>query len=457
MKNHPQSSSKRHRGVIMIMMIIALPAMLTVAGLALDSGRVYGVRAKLFAAVDAASLAAAKAIANGEVAATAAAEKYFAANFPAGYFGATPVLSSVTYSYSADGDVTINANATADLPMSLLQMTGWDTMDVDVNAQTIRRPVDLAFVVDNTTSLRLGSIGDVTQDVVDRSKDFVDNFHESFDRIALIKYAYGAETPVPFGIDRGFNKSSVKSEIDDFEFGSTFNPQYTNSSEGFWNALNQLRTINDPASLKVIVFFNDGAPNTFASRFSFDDGTVSSGSIRSSDGSSGTPYGLWDYDAVADRAGTYYGSNINNELSGLPDYYMPHDSSENEFKVLNPSHSRRPVTDFTSGDRNDLYRKVNRVSRNLVEDMAEAARQEGILVFTLGLGSRLTEPTGPDNERGEDLLLRMANDPTMLNNSDLADDFRPDQSQGLYCFARDEAALGPCFEKMLEVIIRLTI
>lgn len=91
--------------------------------------------------------------------------------------------------------------------------------------------------------------------------------------------------------------------------------------------------------------------------------------------------------------------------------------------------------------------------------MAQQARSNDIYVFTLGLGSALTEQSGKTGwqERGEYLLYRMANDPAMQDNSDLASDFDATQKQGVYCYAVDEDALGPCFDKMLDVIVRLTL
>ncbi len=452
----------RNRGAIIILMIVALPALLAVTGLAIDSGRAYGVKAKLSAAVDAASLAAARAVANGEAAAITAANKYYSANFPNNYLESTPNTPNVAFSYSSSGDVTVDVTATADMPTSFANFVGISQMDIASNAQTIRRTVDLAFIVDNTTSLRLGAIGDVTQDVVDRSKDFIQNFSETFDRVALIKYAFGAEVPVPFNAARGFSKSTMETEIDNFEFGGNGQPnQFTNASEGMWKGVEEIENANQPASLRVIVFFTDGAPNTFASQFSFDDSSDRVGAIRTGSGSSGTPRGLWEADKVAEEAPSPwdYGSSVDDHLAGLPDYYNAHDPNANDIEVINPSHPRRPVTDYNPGSdsANDLYVKVNRISRNLPEDMAEYARQNGIIVLTLGLGSRLTETTGPDSEVGEDMLLRMANDPKMLTIPALAGDFKTNQPQGIYCHAIDENALAPCFEEMLEVIIRLTI
>ena len=237
-----------------------------------------------------------------------------------------------------------------------------------------------------------------------------------------------------------------------------------------WRAIDALISANNPTSLRVIVFFTDGAPNTFSSNFSFNGGVDAHiGSIRSGDSSSGTPRGLWEADQVAQRspAPWYFGSNIDDRLTGFPQYYNAHDPNESDFAsdsasdflIINPSHPRRQVFDYDPSNHSagNLYKKINRISRNLPEDMAEYARREGIFVLTLGLGSRLTQQTGPDYERGDEMLIRMANDPRMVNMPALASDFRPDQPQGVYCYAVDKDALAPCFAEMLAVIIRLTL
>ncbi len=71
-------------------------------------------------------------------------------------------------------------------------------------------------------------------------------------------------------------------------------------------------------------------------------------------------------------------------------------------------------------------------------------------MYTLGLGSLVAQPSGPNSEAGEVILLRMAND------SD-ADIRFADEPEGFYCHAVESDHLGPCFNQIVEAIIRLTI
>ena len=458
-------------GQVLIIVALVLTVLIAVVGLAIDSGRAYGVKAKLNAAVDAASIAATKALSEGEDEARQTAERYFYANFPDGYMSSTPEFDpdDIEITVSSDGNVVVNVPGMAEMPTTFMRILGYETQHVRARAQVTRKAVDIAFVVDNTTSLTLGT--DVTDQVVDASKYFVSKFIPAYDRLALIKYAFGAEVPVEIrgkiSNDRGFNDSTVNTEIDNFAFtGPGGSSNYTNSSEGFWSGLNELREIppDNRSNLRVIVFFTDGAPNTFTSVFNFISDAPHTGSIRSSDGSSGTPYGLWKPNFINERSDSpyYYGTGIYSQLQttqAFPQYYNAHGDDGDNFPVLS-SHPLRPVTqwDPSVDTSQDLYVKVNRVARNLLEAIAAKSREKGIYVFTLGLGSRLTMGTGPqmengEQERGEDLLIRMAN----LNDADGTG------ITGEYCYAgaatQEEAELNlkECYDRLSSAILRLTM
>ena len=479
------------KGQVLITVAIVLIVLVILVGLAIDSGRSYSVKAKLNAALDAAGIAAARAIGNGIAAANVTATTFFNSNYPTGYMQSTPsfcppngVPNIITDPNT--GDTAITVWATADMPTMFMRVIGQNTVAVGANTTATRRAVDLAFVVDNT-----GSLSGSGPNVIARSIDFVNNFQPNFDRLALIKYAFGSELPVPFESSRGFDRTNVINEINAFTFNG-----FTNCSEGFWMGKHQIDTVNNPASLRVIVFFTDGAPNTFASTFEINGSTAYDsahvGSIRTSSTSSWGNRGLFKHYKVPpdpSSSGTY-GSNIVTRLTSLPQYYYPCDANAivggicidphtddygsppsggdcgcnndpnadpntdpldpNVFLVLNPGHPRRPVTQYTTQTNWQFWSRINRISRNLVEEMAQKARQQGAFVYTLGLGYRLTQQTGPDNERGEDILLRMANDQR-------ADTFNPNEPEGVYCYAVDDAALGPCFSQIVQAIIRLTI
>ncbi|CAM2969539.1 vWA domain-containing protein [Vibrio rarus] len=467
------------KGLAVLLTVVSLPFLLIMAGLAIDSGRAYSMQAKLFAAVDAAGIAAARAVSSGETAATAAAQKYFDVNISSALKSSNPVMSAPVFS-EVDGNIAVNISATASMPTSFISLLGFDSWGIGAKAQTIRRPVDVVLVVDNSSSLQgTGTVGgqDVTSSVIARSKSFLSNFNTEFDRVAVVKYANGAEVPVPFNqSSRGYSSSAVNGAINNFSFKTGSNYHYTNTSEGFHKGLQQITSASDPAPLQVIVFFTDGTPTAMTAEFDVEDnsGNTSAkvGAIYASGTNSGNGYGLWNPNKISEQlTNAYYGKDINDHLT-----MTDTDTNGSErgdiglFKDSNNVTYRRALTPFSPGDSsNTLWRNIQQASRTLPEQMAASARQQGIYVFTLGLGSALQETSGltvshpdPSNsstakEKGEYLLYRMANDPAMQNIDWLATEYRPDEQQGVYCYAETEDDLGPCFDKMLDVIIRLTL
>lgn len=455
----PQKQKKQKKQVF-IMAALSLVVLIGSVGLAINSGLGYMIKAKLNAAIDSAGIAAARAVTQGadQAAQTAnaqqAAREFFAANYPAGYLGSTPTFNDPTIAFD-QGKVTVNAAATAVVPVSFMRVLNFNLLNVSASGQTIRRDLDMAFVVDTSGSMNPSQV-----QVRDNSKLFLTKFNPTLDRMALIHFSSGAVVDDAIRpVLRGFDRTSMDTHIDNFNFAGL-----TNSAEGFWNARDQLNRIAPASrsSLRVIVFFSDGAPNTFASQFKFNPDTSCRnavttfrlpGSLISGDGANGSVDGLWQINQQATGLpGATCDIGGGGVLAGdaLPDWYNAHadpvtDVNLDEFRVAGGG--PRPATSAPS------YANVNRVSRNLVETMAAKARSEGIYVFTLGLGGQLTMGTGPDGERGDVVLKCMANTADAQPSCVAAGAGQP---VGTYCHAVDANALKPCFEKLASAILRIT-
>jgi Flp pilus assembly protein TadG len=460
--------SRRKRvqaGQVIVLVVLALAVLVGAAGLALDVGMAYLVRAKLNAALDAAALAAARAVSQGatedeqRASAVRAAHDFFDANYPSGYLGASVQLADPVLGFDG-GKVLVDAAATARLPARLLRVLDIDTIAIAASAQALRKDLDMAIVIDTTGSM---NTGDVPAQVRSNTKLFVSKFNRTLDRLALIQYAYGAVVAEPFAPRaRGFDIASFNRTIDAFSFAGS-----TNSSEGLWQARDQLNNTIEPAarsSMRVIVFFSDGAPNSFASRFTFNSGAAcaAAGTISTTDLlSADWPTGLRRADRISateDGACWQNGALANPDapvhISRLGDWYDAHNPGDDpalrEFPIV--VGSPRVVTSAT-GTKDQAWRNVNRAARNLLEAMAAKARQEGIYVFTLGLGNQLTLPAGPDGERGEDILKCMAN---VADAPERCAQVGAGQRVGTYCHAADENELKPCFDKLASAILRIT-
>jgi Flp pilus assembly protein TadG len=445
---------QRQRGAVAIMTALAMLVLLAVVGLVIDGGLAYMVKARLNAAVDSAALAGARAVPAGNnqaeqiASARAAAADFFAANIPSNYLLSKPTLLSTDVSFN-QGQATIDVRAEAPMPVSFMQVMGFTSLKPVAYAQTIRRDLDMAFVVDTS-----GSLSGQAATVRASAKSFLNKFNLTQDRVGLMHFASGAEVDFPINtLARGFNRAAMLKKIDSYTFVGG-----TASVEGMWNARDQLNAIplNNRSTQRVIVFFSDGDPSAFGSYITFANGVDCSniaGVIEM-----GSPHGLSSVDGtVFDTVREDCRVIRNNRITtrSLPAWYNAHNSANNqndvskrEFPVV--TNTPRVVTADISTQAL-LQRNVERASRNLVEAVAAKARDEGIVVFTLGLGDSLKTAGTYDSDTGEQILKCMANvadAPSRCYNSN--------KPVGMYCYAASEADLTPCFSRLASAILRIT-
>ncbi|AKU20339.1 vWA domain-containing protein [Massilia sp. NR 4-1] len=440
-------------GQVAILAALLLPILIGAIGLAIDSGVGYLLRARLSSAVDAAGVAAARAVTQGATqadqiaSAKQAARRFFDANIADGYLGSTLTWNDPAITFD-HGAITIDTSAQASVKVSLMQVLGFNLLQVNAQAQTIRKDLDLAFVVDTT-----GSLSSVAAQVRTSAQSFLSMFNVDTDRISLIHFSVGGVVDVPFKADqsRGFDRTTMNTKIQNYSFGAT-----TNYSEGLWQARDQLNRVilaANRSTLRVIVFFSDGAPNAFASYFTFKNtgNCALPGTIATGDTQTGNPTGLFRYDVQNQQlsGNCYQGNNILSYLTStaIPPWYNAHDAADQEFPLVpNPS-GMRSVTSTPS------WTNINRAARNLAESMADKSRAEGIYVFTLGLGAAARATTGPDGETGEVLLKNMAHtvDSTKYSLPQYAN-----QPVGEYCWAATAADLQPCFAQLASQILKIS-
>lgn len=444
----------RQRGAVAIMVALTLLILLAVVGLVIDGGLAYMVKARLNAAVDSAAVAAARAVTAGNnqteqtASAQAAAVQFFTANIPDGYLLSKPALLSTTVTFNA-GMVTIDVRAEAPMPVSVMQVLGFTSMNPVAYAQTIRKDLDMAFVVDTS-----GSLTSSATTVRTAAKSFLNKFNVTQDRVGLIHFASGSVLDNAIATSaRGFNRTAMLKNIDNYSFiGGTA------SMEGMWRAREQLNLITpiNRSSLRVIVFFSDGDPSAFGSYVTFT--TASDCQDKAGVLEMGSTHGLSSLDGTAfDSLRDDCRVVRNNKIASrsLPTWYNAHniwpnvnDVTQREFLVV--TNTPRVVTsDLTTEAM--IQKNVERASRNLVEAVAAKAQDEGIFVFTLGLGSSLKEPGTYDTDTGETILKCMAN---------VADGpsrcYRPSKPVGMYCYAATEADLTPCFSRLASAILRIS-
>ena len=440
------------KGQVLVLLAVIITVLLGLAALALDIGRAYGVRAKLNAAVDAASYEATRVLGQGsdknnetlmKEKAQAVATAYFNANYPAGYLGATPATGTPSFSAvrGEDGNWSVSISATATMPTFFAGVLGskWQSLDISSSAGAERKTVDMVLVIDTSYSLNAvfsPVAGTSNASVKESAKAYVDWFNANDDRVGLVAFSSATKTIVPISKNaRGFDKDKIKAEID--KLSSAGN---TASEEGMREALAQLENVDaDKRSGKrVIVFFSDGAPNTINGDFPLGSGKKK-GNLYAAVGS---PPGTRPSEIFSQTSYPSTKADSTGYVNSLPAKLTDVDGSIS-----------MKGTRVLSGKTTDAEFQcdVIKAARNMVENVATAAHDKGVFVYTLGLGAQLENPyevpstcdvlgNGKfEQEKGSTILANLAA-----------------ITSGIYCKAETVDDLTPCFDKLASSILRIS-
>ena len=432
------------KGQVIVFIAIALVVLLALAGLAVDIGMAYGVKAKLNAAVDAAAIAAGRVIAQGSGAASTQAANFFNANYPSGLLGSTVSAPNTIAVHNADGSWTITVTASASVPTNFAKVVGWRNFTVNASAETTVRTLDMMLVLDCS-----GSLGSAFGPLKTAAVNFINKFQEGpgGDRVGLVTFAAGAHLDVPINKTsaRGFTRSSITSVIND---PSLISSGTTASEEAMRLAKSELDAIpstptNLRSTLRVIVFFSDGAPNTIAGNF-VDGGTTLSTRDLFSETSAGNP---------PNHMSAY---NLRN--SGLPDAnnitLLPNTDWSGTVNLASYNNMRS----FGSSPIPNTRCNVNMAARNMLENIANTARSgignDAITIHVIGFGDFLNgneiKFCGYNStENGANILKRVA------NSSD-SDTLNTSQPSGLYIAVPTTTQLDAAFTKIANQILRLS-
>jgi Flp pilus assembly protein TadG len=475
----PLSRSSKQAGFVLVYMAAGLTTLLLFSGLAVDSGRAYLVKSQLSKAVDGAALAAARNLNSGNPRQEAA--RVFQSNFPSGYLGTTSVtdpmadpdfFSSTVNAQS--GTNTVHVRASATLPTTFMNLSGTPSVLIGSEGEATRRMVDLSLVIDVSSS-----IGSRWGAVRDAARTFVNGFDPLNDRFSLITFGNGARVLDAMPAARGFDKTKVINDIPNTLPGGS-----TNMVEGLYRGWDEVKSVpaGQQSGLRVIVLFTDGASNSVPG-----DYPVAAGQPRA--------LRTWDFpDNGADPDnqthanpridGLYHtetgaanpavsltvpwnstqtiatvpflplaSKHFFHRSAGIPDTFP---LQTNALKVDGqPQNVRRPLRNWNAGAGRfpaEVW-NINNSARNLIEIIANEARNDAgdyqIRIFTIGMGELVRYDLGTRPEKSEDILKRIANDPS-------SPDFDEDQLEGKYYFAQTESDVMPAFQALQNQIIRLT-
>jgi Flp pilus assembly protein TadG len=264
----PSSGS---RGQALIMLAVAFVVLGGMLGLAIDVGIAYFIQARLSQAVDAAALAGARSLARGSTTddqatnALAVADKYFTANFPAGFWGCTTQIDKNKPYYWVDVGAVgskirkLNYRATATTPLYFLRLIGKTSATVAAKAVAQRRDANIVIILD-----RSGSMKNSVSQLVSSANWFVGQFAVGRDQVGLVTFGGTYNLIKPSTAFSPAVTNAINTLLPVTTSGTTTDhvAGTTNHSQPLWVAYQALAEINQPDALNVIVFFTDGQPNT---------------------------------------------------------------------------------------------------------------------------------------------------------------------------------------------------
>lgn len=480
--------NKKNRGIAVLVTSVAMVFVIPAVGLSIDAGMLYAVKAKLSAAADAASIAAARSLSVGltideqRANATSTAQRFFRANFPDGYMGTRNGSVSIVVDETQLKVRTVLTTAQADAPAYFMRFLGFDTTTVRAEGKASRRDVNVMLVLD-----RSGSMAGSCSALAAAAKGFVDQFASGRDKIGLA--TFGITYRLDFDLAADYKTRSGTNMIT--QLNNLVCAGGTNSATPFHLAYEQLTAIDEPGALNVILFFTDGEPNTLtfnlpvrtpargyttspaypANNTSRSPCSTSTDKIASIYGeisgysttlfggirplappirlpSSDSNFESDDAYVAADSSGCYFAKSgssyrywFTGDIAWLPDQARMPDGS-----LVNISGYR---TGFTTkydplGNRHYELTAANMklAAYNALDNVAANARNDSrlIVVYSIGLGNV--------NSTNAILLRRVANDV----DSPIYDDTKP---TGLYVYAPDSSALASAFYQIASEILRL--
>jgi Flp pilus assembly protein TadG len=414
----------------MVLAAFCLIVLIAMAGLVIDSGRAYLVRARLSAATDAAANAALRAAtatddAHADGAAQDAAAAAFAANFPDGWLGAAVRLSPPQLTTAADG-MHVHVDAAADMPTGLMAAVGFASVPVTVDARARRRGIDVALALD----LSSGQAASAPQ-LTEAAGLLLRQLSPALDRVALVRYGYGAQVDAPMrATGRGFDRAALQSRLASFDLDGC-----ANSAEGLWQARDALmRVQGDPATPQALVLFAGNAPGALAARFAFadPDACLSAGVLAGA--ADGSVSGLWHAGRQAEALpGACADAAAPDRLApdALPPWYNAH-GEDRGIPLAGDAGQRAPTA-----------ANLRRAAATASAAIARLAHANGIRIHVIGLGQ------APDGTRDGDLLRCLA------NTGDAPPSCRDAaQPTGRYCHARSAAELKPCVTLITAELLR---
>ena len=420
-------ASGERGAALLLFIVLTLLVVLPLIGLAIDGGVAYFAQSRLTSAVDAAALAGARSLNVGEdfdpqtTPAKRIAVQYFYANFPSGFLNSTnTTVPDPDVEISDTHTITVSMQASTDVQLYFMPILGHPTVHLTASAVTARRDANIILALD-----RSGSMAGVCGVLRDDAENFVSRFVDSRDQLGLVTFMGSAN--LDFAATKTF-KSGTPTLTDTLQKLKCGNE--TGSADALRLAHEQLTNIKEPTALNVIVFFTDGVPNGFTANFPLIAGSTCYGYIANGGGiyDAKPPTSIDSIDRA--KASCPGGSQAK-----LGDYYKA--IPEVDFW----GNSARGYTSLPDGPISFSNNNSDAVSMNAAEDAASKARKDGIIIYTIGLGSN----GGVDKA----FLQRVANDPAYVS-------YNSAEPGGKFYYSPNASQLNAAFQSIASDILRIS-
>ena len=428
---------RRESGQVMLLFVLLIVVLLLFVGLGIDLGFSYITQANLSKAVDAAALMGANSLSQGTNTAEAVARGAFALNYGTLNSGRDVEGSQnviVQIFNDANGNQAMHVTATVKINTFFIRvLPQWSTLTVASDAEAARANVIMTLVLDTSQSMAqfrgpppggngTGSGGG--QYLPGAITTFLNNFDETHDQAAMVSFAtiqqnafYGGTLTQPKPTQPF--KSPIITAVNNFNYDG-----YTFSQGGLTNALVMENNATIPVNesvVKIVVFCTDGRAdviqNTFncppVSLYNYGGEDVCPGRIHLFDPDTGVTLDTVDADC-----GTFP-----NVCTGATDFFSAKTGSMEKF----------------------CCDKVTAESQFRAIQVANQMRGNGIIVYSIGVGSGLTPDLGFLG-----FLQQVANDPN-------APGYVATHYDGEAVVANDPSQLGVVFQEIAsKILVRLT-
>lgn len=282
---HHLKQTNREKGTSLFLGTISLVFLVPLIGLFIDVGILYSAKARLQAAVDGASLAAARSLNLGQTTAAQAttakqnAVNWFYANFPTGNWATTNTVMS-TASVTVQDDPNnpqlrdVSLTASTQVPTWFMRWFNVSSTTLNATGQASRRDVVAMLVLDRSGSMC--SINGATPSppcgegdgtpcdaMITAAKNFTGSFAAGRDRIGLLTFSDGSyldsSPSTNFQTTLGYSNASGSGNgvLDNIQCNGG-----TGTAQAVSLAYNELFKMALPGALNVVMLETDGLPNT---------------------------------------------------------------------------------------------------------------------------------------------------------------------------------------------------